>query len=123
MTDLFLPATRICRSGQKFDSAMAVDPPTRPVPPRTRILELRIFSGSGTSVALLVAVAVAFKFNGVHFKFRDNESGAIEFRFLFFLCVHFAEVHSLSQHTLSLGSLKRDQYLAKSTPPVIFYNI
>jgi len=65
---------------------MAVDPPTRPVPPRTRILELRIFSGSGTSGTLLVvvAVAVAFTLNGVHFKFRGNESGAIEFSFSFY---------------------------------------
>lgn len=73
---------------------MAVDPPTRPVPPRTRILELRIFSGSGTSVTLLVAVevAVAFKLNGIHFKFRGNESGGMEFSFLFFLYAHFAGV-------------------------------
>lgn len=80
---LFLPATRIWRSGHKLESAMAVDPPTRPVPPRTRILELRIFSGSGTSGTLpvVVAGAVAFTFDGVHFKFRGNESGAIEFSF------------------------------------------
>jgi hypothetical protein len=70
-TYLFRPATIIRRSGHKLESAVAVEPPTRPVPPRTNTLELRIFSGiSGR----LVAVAVTLKL-----KLRGNEVGAIDF--------------------------------------------
>lgn len=69
-TYLFLPATMIRRSGQKLDSAVAVDPPTRPVPPRTNTFELRILSGSS---GRLVAEAVTLKF-----KLRGNEIGAID---------------------------------------------
>jgi len=60
----------IRRSGQKLESAVAVDPPTRPVPPRTNTFELRIFSGSS---GRLVAEAVILKF-----KLRGNEVGAID---------------------------------------------
>lgn len=49
---------------------MAVDPPTRPVPPRTNTFELRILSGSS---GRLVAEAVTLKF-----KLRGNEVGAID---------------------------------------------
>lgn len=60
----------IRRSGQKLESAVAVDPPTRPVPPRTNTFELRILSGSS---GRLVAEAVTLKF-----KLRGNEVGAID---------------------------------------------
>lgn len=45
---LFRPPTRIWRSGQSLERAMAVEPPTRPVPPRTSTREFRVFSGSWT---------------------------------------------------------------------------
>jgi hypothetical protein len=34
-TYLFLPPTRMVRSGRSLESAAAVEPPTRPVPPST----------------------------------------------------------------------------------------
>jgi hypothetical protein len=85
-----------------LESAVAVEPPTRPVPPRTNTLELRIFSGiSGRLVA--VAVAVTLKL-----KLRGNEVGAIDFYeigslhfislFFFFSVLHFV----LSQKILIL---------------------
>lgn len=79
---------------------MAVDPPTRPVPPRTRTLELRIFSGrSGSLVA--VAVAVILKF-----KLRGSEIGAIEFTSLCSalstLCLISFLIHSFAHAALVL---------------------
>lgn len=50
------PATRIWREGQRFESAVAVDPPTRPVPPSTSTRE---FNGLPPFLAGEVAVATA----------------------------------------------------------------
>lgn len=41
-THRFRPATRRRRSEQSLDRAKAVEPPTRPVPPRTRTFELLV---------------------------------------------------------------------------------
>lgn len=53
---LLRPATRIWREGHSLERAVAVDPPTRPVPPRTRTRE---FSGLQPLFAGEAAVAVA----------------------------------------------------------------
>lgn len=56
-----------------MESMAVVDSPTRIILPRTKTLELWIFSGNAGSL-VAVAIAVTLKF-----KFRGNEVGAVEF--------------------------------------------
>lgn len=56
---LFRPPMTRRRSGQSLERAMAVEPPTRPVPPSTNTLEFRVFSGSWILTWSLLSVARA----------------------------------------------------------------
>lgn len=77
---LFRPPITMRRSGQNLDSAMAVEPPTLPVPPIIRILEFFTFSGSSTlsNFALffpspVVAIVIArFPLMPAQFNCRQN---------------------------------------------------
>lgn len=70
---LFRLVKRIRSWEQSLESMAVVDSPTQIVLPRTKTLELWIFSGNAGSL-VAVAIAVTLKF-----KFRGNEVGAVEF--------------------------------------------
>lgn len=76
MNYLFLPPTMSLRLGHNLERAMAVEPPTLPVPPRIKTLEFWTFSGSWTVLLVFSVVLIVFPL------------GIARLFFTIFKCIH-----------------------------------
>lgn len=112
---LFRPATRMRRSGQSLERAVAVDPPTLPVPPKIRTVDLSLGLFGRRSRPSIPEVFTHEKIERLRWK--EEKDGAIFYLLLLlsfrsiltspfiWSCIWSVVAHFLTQlRTLSVGT-------------------